>query len=247
MSVSMVTGANRGIGLELVKRFVSLVQEDNVIIACSRSMSTELEEQIKHPKVHHFDMDISSQSSVDAAFEKVSSLLGGRGINLLVNNAAILNQSASPMVTPTDSYLSNFDVNVVGTHRVTQKFSELLYLAAQQNPDKLVGHERAFCLNISSNVGSMENTTSCWHSAYRVSKAALNMLTKCTAIEFLEKDVLCCAVHPGWVQTGMGGPNALITTSSCVDDLMNVLKSATKEHSGRMVRSTDNEIIVIPF
>ena len=107
-----------------------------------------------------------------------------------------------------------------------------------------LGSKRAFCLNISSAVGSIANTTSFWNSAYRISKAALNMLTRTTALEFIEKGVLCCSVHPGWVQTSMGGPNALISTSSCVDDLMEVIEKANKEHSGVMLR---NKMEVLPF
>jgi len=246
MKVSMVTGANRGIGLELVKRLVSISSPDkeNVVIACSRTMSKELEELVQNPCVHHVNMDITSQESVDEAHEKVSTLLGDQGINLLVNNAAILIQSDCPTSTSTEDISRCFDVNVVGTHRVTLKFAPFLFKAADQNADADIGCNKAFCLNISSAVGSMENTTSSWHSAYRISKAALNMLTRTTAIEFLEKNVLCCAVHPGWVQTNMGGPNALLTTSTCVDDLMEVIENANKEHSGVMLRS---KMEVMPF
>ena len=246
MKVSMVTGANRGIGLELVRRLASLSSPDqnDVVIACSRSMSKELEELVQLPCVHHVTMDITSQESVDGAHEKISALLGDQGINLLVNNAAVLIQSECPTSTSTEDFSTSFDVNVVGTHRVTVKFSEFLFKAADQNSDVDIGCNRAFCLNVSSSVGSIENTTACWNSAYRVSKAALNMLTRTTAIEFLQKNVLCCAVHPGWVQTDMGGPNALISSSACVDDLMEVIENANKEHSGVLLR---NKMQVMPF
>lgn len=246
MKVSLVTGANRGIGLELVKRLASVSDPDgdNIIIACSRSMSKELEEVLLIPSVHHVTMDISSQESVDEAHEKISSIIGDKGINLLVNNAAILIKSDCPTSTSTEDISKNFDVNVVGTHRVTLKFAPLLFKAADQNSSADLGSKRAFCLNVSSAVGSITNTTSPWHSAYRISKAALNMLTRTTALEFIEKGVLCCSVHPGWVQTRMGGPDALISTSSCVDDLMEVIEKANKEHSGVMLR---NKMEVMPF
>lgn len=239
----MVTGANRGIGLELVKRLASLANA-NIVIACSRSMSKELEEVMQSPCVHHVDLDITSQESVDKAYEKVSTIVGDQGINLLVNNAAILVKSEAPSSTSTEDILRNFDVNVVGTHRVTQKFAEFLLKAAEQNPDVEIGANRALCLNISSAVGSVLNTTSPWHSAYRISKSALNMLTRTTAIELLEKNVLCFAVHPGWVQTEMGGPNALVSTGSCVDDLMEVIEKSNKEHSGLLLR---NKLQIMPF
>lgn len=242
MKVSMVTGANRGIGLELAKRLTEV--KENIVIVCSRSMSKELEDLLKNDHVYHVNLDITSQESVNQAFDMVEALLEGKGINLLVNNAAILVTSDSPSSTSPEDLTKNFDVNVVGTHRVSTKFAPLLYQAAENNATLDVGCERAFCLNISSAVGSMGNTTTYFHTAYRVSKAALNMLTRVSAIEFLEKGVLCCSVHPGWVQTEMGGPNALISTKKCVDDLMEVIKNASKDHSGVMLR---NKMEVMPF
>ena len=238
----MITGANRGIGLELTRRLAG--NKEITVIACSRNMSKELEEVLEHDNVHHVDLDITSQESVDGAFKKVHALLGGQGINLLVNNAAILVTSDLPSSTSADDLTKNFDVNVVGTHRVVTKFAPLLYQAAEENHDVEIGCQRALCLNVSSAVGSITNTTSCFHTAYRVSKAALNMLTRVASIEFLERGVLCCSVHPGWVQTEMGGPNALISTKSCVDDLMEVIHNATKEHNGVMLR---NKMEVLPF
>ena len=242
MKVSMVTGANRGIGLELVKRLA--LETEGTVIACSRSMSEELEELVKSPSVHHVSLEITSQESVDEAHEKISSILGDKGINLLVNNAAMAIKTMSPLTTSTEDISKNFEVNVVGTHRVTLKFAPFLFKAAEQNPDAEIGGNKAFCLNVSSAVGSITNTDAAWVPAYRISKAALNMLTRTTAIEFLEKKVLVCSVHPGWVQTDMGGPNALLPTSTCVDDLMEVIQKATVEHSGVMLR---NKMEVMPF
>jgi len=242
MKVSMVTGANRGIGLELVKRLA--LETESTVIACSRSMSEELEELVKSPSVHHVSMDITSQESVDEAHEKILSILGDKGINLLVNNAGMAIKTMSPLTTSTEDISKNFEVNVVGTHRVTLKFAPFLFKAAEQNADAEIGCNKAFCLNVSSAVGSITNTDAAWVPAYRISKAALNMLTRTTAIEFLEKKVLVCSVHPGWVQTDMGGPNALLPTSTCVDDLMEVIQKATVEHSGVMLR---NKMEVMPF
>ena len=70
----MVTGCNRGIGLELVKRFVA--EGCNNIFACSRSMSAELEELAKHESVHHIELEITKPEAVAAAYEKVHSFLG---------------------------------------------------------------------------------------------------------------------------------------------------------------------------
>ena len=247
MTSYLVTGANRGIGLEMVKRLKEGAKDGDVVIACSRSDSKELTDLASHSAVHHVKLDITSDESVNEAYENVTKILDGKGLNVLVNNAGILLQSQNPTNTTTQQLLHNFDVNVVGTHQVTVKFAPLLEKAANEASNKAIGYQRALCLNISSAVGSLENTTSPWHSAYRVSKAGLNMLTRCTSFEFLPKGILCCAVHPGWVQTEMGGANALITTSTCVDHLFHVMKSVNEAHSGVMVRITDGELAVMPF
>lgn len=70
------------------------------------------------------------------------------------------------------------------------------------------------------------------------------MLTRCTAIELLEKDVLCLAVHPGWVQTDMGGPNAPVTVDGSASDLLELLQRSGKEHAGLLLR---NGMEVMPF
>lgn len=238
----LVTGCNRGIGLELVKRLVA--EGCKNIFACSRSMSPELEELTKLDPVHHISLEITNAGAVEAAFTQVEGVLGDEGLNILINNAAVVSRTPLPSVTSPEELMSCFNINVAATHSVTQKFSPLLIKAAAAHSDKEVGCSRAFVMNVSSAVGSLANTTSAWASAYRVSKAALNMLTRCTAIELLEKDVLCLAVHPGWVQTDMGGPNALITTETSVNDLMELLQNSGKEHSGLLMR---NKMEIMPF
>ena len=250
MKVVMITGANRGLGLELTKRLLSPIKhkEDGMVIACSRHMSKELEELNKQPHLHHVELDITSQKSVDASFSTISSLLGGKGINLLINNAGVLLSWDKPSTTSADDFFKTFDVNVAGTHRVTLKFAPMLYSAAEQNPSVAIGCHKALCLNISSNMGSIENTTQINASSYSVSKAALNMLTRVTSIEFLDKGVLCCSVHPGTqatcTQTEMCGPNVTLRTKTSVDGLMKVIENALEEHSGLML---DTNMTVMPF
>jgi len=238
----MVTGCNRGIGLELIKGMVA--EGCKNIFACSRSMSPELEELVKNEAVHHVSLEITKPEAVERAFNQVQGVLGDEGLHILINNAAVISSTPAPSSTSTDELMRCFNINVVATHSVTQQFAPLLIKAAEANADKEVGCSRAFIMNVSSAVGSIANTTSAWNSAYRISKTALNMLTRCTAIELLEKDVLCLAVHPGWVQTDMGGPNALISTEGCVADLMEVLQKSGKEHSGLLMR---NKMEVMPF
>lgn len=95
---------------------------------------------------------------------------GEEGLNILINNAAVISSTTAPSNTSTDEITRCFNINVVATHCVTQVFSPLLINAAEFNKDKEVGCSRAFIMNVSSAVGSIANTTSAWNSAYRISK-----------------------------------------------------------------------------
>ena len=247
MTSYLVTGANRGIGLEMVKRLKESAKNGDVVIACSRSDSKELTDLASHSSVHHVKLDITSDESVNEAYENVAKILDGKGLNVLVNNAGILIKSENPTNTTTQQLLQNFDVNVVGTHRVTVKFAPLLEKAASENAGKDIGYQRALCLNIGSNFGSLELTTTHWPIAYRMSKTGVHMLTRCTSFEFLPKGILCCGVHPGWVQTDMGGPSGDITTSTCIDHLFQVMKSVNEAHSGVILQILEGKLAIMPF
>ena len=149
MSSILVSGANRGIGLELVRQ-LSRNGRYTTIIAGARSMSPELDNLLREntSKIHFVHLDISNDDSVNNAYEMAREVLCGRGLNVLVNNAGIKVDTPSLLTTTPQDLSKNFDINVASTHRVVLKFVPLL---EQANGRKLI-------VNMSSFLGSVTMT-----------------------------------------------------------------------------------------
>ena len=235
----LVTGANRGIGLELVRYFVDqnkqLNEQPVKVISCSRGLSPELEDMLSE-HVYHVGLEVTDNMSVEAAVKKVSDIVGADGLNLLINNAAIMQHGKGVLGCSDQEMKETLTVNVIGPHSVANNFHPLLKLAAECNSDTPLSCARAAVFNISSELGSIENTKNSFTTAYRVSKAALNMLTKCQASDFIKDGIICLSVHPGWVRTDLGGPRAPLSTKESVEDIMHMISHCTEEHNGMYVR-----------
>lgn len=91
---------------------------------------------------------------------------------------------------------------------------------------------RTVVVNVSSKIGSISDASSGGTYAYRASKVALNMITKCLSVDLASTGIILLALHPGWVLTDMGGPNALIDTNTSVSSMLNVIQTCTKDQSG---------------
>ena len=234
----VVTGANRGIGLELVRYFAKQNKLDGVsktkVISCSRRMSPELEELLE--EVHHVELEVTDSKSLENAVSKVSTIVGDEGLNLLINNAAIMRHGKGSLGCTEAELTETLNVNVTGIHSVTRKFHPLLKMGAAFQ--KHIPHScaRAAVLNISSELGSIQNTKNSFTTAYRVSKAAVNMLTKCASHDLVKDDIICLSVHPGWVRTDLGGPQAPLSAEESVADIVEMIEQFTKEHNGMFVR-----------
>ena len=245
----LVTGCNKGIGLQFIKHFVmaNLIDEsDTQIFACSRRTSPDLDQLLADKNVHHVDLDISKPDQVKDAVLKVEKILNGKGLNLLINNAAIMsyNKPAGVEECSPEELTDVFSVNVSGTHSVTMAFYPLLKLSALQRSDVPMCCARGAVFNISSQLGSIENTEKAYAVSYKVSKAALNMLTKMTSLQSIEDGIICLAVHPGWVQTDLGGYHATLTPDESVSDLVYLIENAQEKHNGQFIRQN---FVVDPY
>lgn len=234
----LVTGSNRGIGLELVKYLVEQNEKTSdsklQIISCCRQSSPELE-AIKD-KVHIVQLEVTDTGSVDNAVKRASEIVGDNGLNVLINNAAIMKHGKGVLGCSENEFIETLSVNVIGAHSVTNRFYPLLKQSALINDKIPVSCARAAVVNISSELGSISNTRNSFTTAYRVSKAALNMLTKCASTEFIKDNVLCISVHPGWVRTDLGGQRAPLSTRESVEDIVNILNQCAEQHNGQYVR-----------
>uniref|UniRef100_A0A8C9TQT6 Zgc:110339 n=1 Tax=Scleropages formosus TaxID=113540 RepID=A0A8C9TQT6_SCLFO len=224
----LITGSSRGLGLHMVNMLVNSPQRPNVIIATARNPATaqELQKIVEsHPGVQCY---VTSQASVERAFKEVASLVGPGGLNCLINNAAVSMSTDLEKVTA-EAMLKTFESNAVSPLMVTKAFLPLLRAAAAQVPG--MGIHRAAVVNMSSVLGSIQLN---WGSgayrnyAYRTSKAALNMVTRCLANDLGSEGILCMDLHPD-----LGGPHADLSVEESVSSVLSVVAGLSeKDHGG---------------
>ncbi|XP_066494086.1 C-signal-like [Tiliqua scincoides] len=203
----------------------------------------------KHQGVVIVQLDVSDPPSIKAAAARVTQQLKGAGLNLLINNAGIAKHSTLESETP-ENMSEGYNINVIGPLMVSQAFLPLLRKAAQESPKKGMSCSKAAIVNISSQAGSLETTLG-WDFAghiiaYRCSKAALNMLTRCMSLGFAKDEILCISLHPGWVQTDMGNMSAQAPTTrnESVQNILSTLGRLSEKENGAFV---DFEGEILPW
>lgn len=206
---ALVTGANRGIGLELARQLaragvltaIGARNKQGGEAAAEQLVSEGLEPVV-------VELDVTDGDSVGAAVEHVCSLFGR--IDILINNAGILidrdeaGNSFSVGNVPIEKVLQSFDVNTLGALRTMQA---VLPLMLKEGYGRIV--------NLSSGMGQLSEMGAEF-PAYRISKAALNALTKTAAADVAATgnvNIKINSMCPGWVHTDMGGPDAERTVS----------------------------------
>jgi NAD(P)-dependent dehydrogenase (short-subunit alcohol dehydrogenase family) len=195
-----VTGANRGIGLEIVRQ---LTRAGLIAVLCSRDIekgraaAATLASEGLEPAV--VGLDVTDGDSVRAAVEEVMRLFGR--IDVLVNNAGILKEGFSQE----DSSVLDVSMDLVAETYQTNTMGPLRLIQAVVPGMRERGYGRI--VNISSGAGQLSEMGSGF-PAYRMSKSALNALTRVTAAELGPEPIKVNSMCPGWVKTEMGGPNA---------------------------------------
>jgi NAD(P)-dependent dehydrogenase (short-subunit alcohol dehydrogenase family) len=219
---ALVTGANRGIGLELVRQ---LSARGYKVIGTARDPEEATELNATGALV--VPLDVTDSSSVRA----MAQALEGQKIDLLINNAGIMGHNAKSFEeTDFDKVITTFDVNSLGPMRVTQALL----------PNLLAGDGKTV-VQISSTMGSIANNSGGYYG-YRSSKSALNMLNKSLALELAELGITSVVLHPGWVQTRLGGANAAITTQESVVGMIKVITGLGPEDNGRFLDYKGDEL-----
>jgi NAD(P)-dependent dehydrogenase (short-subunit alcohol dehydrogenase family) len=192
--VALVTGANRGLGLETSRQLlrkgltVVLAGRDDAALKRARRSLPERERQLAVT----VRMDVTDVDSIAAAQKAIADRVGA--VDVLVNNAAVLLfENDDVLSIPPDAYRQTFDTNVFGVIEVCRAFVPAMAGA---------GYGRI--VNVSSGAGQL-TTMSAYAPAYSMSKAALNAFTRILAHSYRDRGVLVNAVDPGWVRTDMGG------------------------------------------
>ena len=216
----LITGANRGIGLMLTELYC---KADWEVIACCREPANAkalmaLLEQYEGLEV--FELDVTDYDAVEALADE----LGSRPIDLLLNNAGYYGPKEVAFGnTDVDEWRQVFEINCIAPMKLCEAFYPQLAMA------------KGIIANVSSMMGSMGDNQGGGAYLYRSSKAALNSVTKSLALDLAPAGIKAVALHPGWVQTDMGGPNALINTETSAKGLMQVIAHLSDSQNGHLV------------
>ncbi|CAH2324621.1 Hypothetical predicted protein [Pelobates cultripes] len=248
ISSVLVTGSNRGIGFELVKAFLEKANPPQHIFGTCRNPTGAQELNslaTKHSNLHIIQLDATNQESIKAAYKAVHDRLKGCGLNMIINNAGIF-VGKNKELPNEERMIVTFKTNTIGPLIVTKEFLPLLKKAVQESPDEKMSCSKASVINISSELGSITNVPDMYSMFpaidYRCSKVALNMLTRCQSESYKKDGILCVVIHPGWVQTDMGGPEAPVTEQECVTGIMGVFEKLTEKQSGSFLDWKGNTI-----
>lgn len=223
MPTTLITGANRGIGLALVREFMS---HGHKVIATARDPAAATGLAATGAEVH--PLDVADEKSV-AALEKA---LAGCPIDYLINNAGLGDRAAIGRVD-FDRFETLLRVNTIAPVRLIQALTE-----------NVAASETRTIAALSSQLGSIANTDMGFGLAYRVSKAGLNMALRAAAVTLAEKNITCLALHPGWVKTDMGGDGAPVEPAASAAGLYKVITSAG---ASRELRFLDWEGRTLPW
>ncbi|MBN9229239.1 MAG: SDR family oxidoreductase [Legionella sp.] len=224
MKIALITGANRGLGLEFSYQ---LKNKGYHIIGCCRnpSAATELN-QIADEVIK---LDVTSDDDI----KSLVNALNGRPIDLLVNNAGITGEQGVTVGNiQRENYLHVLNVNCVSVVKICDALLPNLRASA----DKSI-------LVISSQMGSISDNNQGRSYAYRSSKAALNCVMHSFALDVKPMDVHVMLMHPGWVKTDMGGPNAAVDAKSSVAGMLReVEKYMSQSHADILYTFDGNRI-----
>jgi NAD(P)-dependent dehydrogenase (short-subunit alcohol dehydrogenase family) len=216
METVLITGASRGIGLELTRQF--LHSGCNVISTYRTSPSSELSSLSSAGSLTLFDLEVTDSGSI----AELANSLANAGIDILINNAGVIGPDAQALETvELDDWLHTFAVNAISPLLVSRAL--LGNLKKSSNPR---------IITISSQMGSL-NRNGTGMYAYRSSKAAVNKVMQVLALELKTLGIIVCPIHPGWVKTDMGGPDADISVSESAAGIVDLVSKLTMKQSGK--------------
>ncbi len=217
MKTALITGANRGIGLEIAKQ---LQQQNYKVIAACRHSSKELDALNCQVET---GFDVGDSKSVKNLADKLTTAK----LDLLINNAGILS-SMDLENLDYDAIRQQFEINTLGPLRVTENF-----LPHLSNGAKIA--------IITSRMGSIADGSGGQYG-YRISKAAVNMVGSCLARDLKSKGIAVALLHPGYVRTDMTGNQGLIDAQESAQGLIQRIKELNLGNSGGFWHTDGTEL-----
>ncbi|HYE36403.1 SDR family oxidoreductase [Methylocaldum sp.] len=229
MATVLVTGANRGIGLEFCRQYAEAGWK---VLACCRrpEKASDLNGlAVHHPSVSIHQLDLGSFDQIDA----LAHALASESIDVLINNAGIYGDSSRNALGALDyeHWARVLKINALAPVKMTEAFLP-----------HLLRSERKLVAAITSLMGSMGDNTSGGSIMYRSSKAALNAAMKSLSIDLEDRGIGVLILHPGWVKTDMGGSNAPTSPVESVAGLRRVIDGFGSGDSGRFLDFRGREL-----
>ncbi len=222
----LITGTNRGIGLTFVKQYAA--DDWNVIAGC-RDPQSAVELQLlasTHRNIQIIALDMNNFSQIDT----VALQLKDQKIDVLINNAGVYPESSLNNIDY-DDWATAFKINTMAPLKMVQTFMS-----------HIAGSHLKKIVTLSSKMGSLDDNTSGGSYIYRSSKAAVNIVMKSLSIDLKPYGIAVVTLHPGWVQTDMGGPNGLIDSQTSVTGLRKVIADLSLASSGKFIAYDGSEI-----
>jgi NAD(P)-dependent dehydrogenase (short-subunit alcohol dehydrogenase family) len=213
MKSVLIIGASRGLGLEFVRQY-----RKGSWLTLGTCRSPEQDALLTAEGATALRLDVADPDG----FQNLAKALEGRSLDVCVFNAGVYGPNASVAVSPTrDEFDQVMHANVYGAMQAIPAVAPALARA---------GGKFAF---VTSRMGSIAGIASANAPTYRASKAALNAVVKCAALEYGPKGVTCFVMHPGWVKTDMGGANADIDPATSISGMRKVIASANESANGK--------------
>jgi len=230
MRTALITGTNRGIGLEFVRQYA---KDGWRVFACCRNPATaealnRLAAQYPNQITVH-PLDVTSHHQI----EQLSQALSNQTIDLLINNAGVYPPEHGDAFGKTDyaAWSYAFAVNTMAPLKMAESFIQQI----SQSQLKTI-------ITITSKMGSIADNRGGGSYIYRSSKAAVNIVMKSLSIDLDSSRITAVLLHPGWVRTDMGGPNALITAEQSVTGMRGVISNLKFVDSGKFY-AFDGQIV----
>lgn len=216
MQTYLITGANRGIGLEMTTQALKL---GLCVIATCRDPASATELSTLEGSLEVHALDVTDDASINAVAKK----LGRMKLDALINNAGYMATQQSVEDMDYEEWMTSFAINSIAPWRVSVAFA-----------NRLEASSCARVATISSQMGSLARAGSD-RVAYRSSKAAANMAMRTLALEWEPRGITVCMLHPGWVKTDMGGNNANLGVHDSAAGLLEVIDGLTLKDTGRFL------------
>lgn len=217
MKTVFISGAGRGIGLALAQAFLN--QGDSVIATYrSESGLNNLKQLTATEQLQTISLEVTKSESIASVVQQ----LDGKPIDVLINNAGVFGgEQQSQLNIDFEEWKQTLAINTIAPIELSLALLPNLKLAGS-----------AKIISISSMMASLERAQPNFY-AYRSSKAALNKAMQCLAHDLTAESIVVCPVHPGWVQTDMGGDGADITVDECIGELVPLIERLTLADTGQ--------------